>query len=376
MDYREQIDELLTRARSFTHGPTKVALTDEAVRLADSHNDIDAGFRARMQFIEAANFAGQPDRMLVAFSWCQAQVDRFPDRFDMHGFLWRFKWVCSTLENFPQVTLQQIEALFAEMERRYLVYGASLQVVHKKRRDFAIEIGDFEGAKRAHRAMATLKRDSLSDCQACEYNCEILYHNAFGDDARAVAAAQPILDGRYKCAVVPHSTFAKVLVPLLRLGRGREALAFESRGYRLISKNPEDFISTVGRHMTFLALIHNFPRALRYLEKHFQSALMTCSPGWQFNFYRGAKILFEQLRSEGRMKLRLRMPEAFPCKTESNEYTVELLRAWFTDQVMDLARRFDARNGNDYHTRQANESEELMKFATPIPIVNRSGRDA
>lgn len=376
MDYREQIDELLARARSFAHGPIKVALTDEAVGLADSHNDIDAGFLARMQYIEAANFAGQPDRMLVAFSWCQAQVDHFPDRFDMHGFLWRFKWVCSTLENFHQVTLEQIEALFAEMERLYLAYGASLQVVHKKRRDFAIEIGDLENARRAHRSMATLKRDSLSDCQACEYNCEILYHNGFGDDARAMAAAQPILDGRYKCAVVPHSTYAKVLVPLLRLGRGREAVAFESRGYRLISKNPEDFISTVGCHMTFLALTHNFPRALRYLERHFQPALATCSPGWQFNFYRGAKMLFDQLWSEGRMKLRIRMPEAFPGKTESNEYTVEFLRAWFTEQVMELARRFDARNRNNHYTRLANEADELMKFAAPIPIAKHSDRDA
>src|SRR5437870_10345778 len=108
MDYRDQIDEVLGKAQDLGNGPTQYALTDEAVRIADAHGDVDAGFQARQEYIKATMFSGQPDKMLVAFSWCLSQVDRNPERFDRYRLLWQYKWVVNSLPDFPQISLAQI----------------------------------------------------------------------------------------------------------------------------------------------------------------------------------------------------------------------------------------------------------------------------
>jgi hypothetical protein len=51
--YEEQIDELLEQASGLDNGPTKVALLEEAVRLADTHQRPDLGYLHRRMVIEA-----------------------------------------------------------------------------------------------------------------------------------------------------------------------------------------------------------------------------------------------------------------------------------------------------------------------------------
>jgi len=75
-DHRDRIEELVGQASVLDNGAARVALIEEAVRLADAHNDTASGFHARMELVSAAMSAGQPDVMLVAFSWCLSQCDR------------------------------------------------------------------------------------------------------------------------------------------------------------------------------------------------------------------------------------------------------------------------------------------------------------
>src|SRR5438876_12408062 len=111
MDYRDQIADLLDRAKSLGHGPAQAALTGQAVDLADAHQDVEVGFHARQEHVNATMFAGQPDRMLVAFSWLLAQVDRDPTAYDMHRVLWQYKWVVDHLPDFPQIPRAQVEEM-------------------------------------------------------------------------------------------------------------------------------------------------------------------------------------------------------------------------------------------------------------------------
>lgn len=372
MDYRDQIDELLARAEALGHGMGQYALTDEAVRLADSHNDIKAGFHTRLEYIKATMFSGQPDKMLVAFSWCLAQVDADPQRFDLYRLLWQYKWVIGSLPDFPQIERHQIAEMFADMERRFLAYGATPQAVWNKRRGVAIHMGDQESARNAHQMMATLKRDGLSDCLACEMDEAVTYYHFMGDDQTALEKARPILRDRYSCSEVPHTTFAQVLLPLLRLGRGSEAMPYHIRGYRMIAKNPAKFIKQIAEHIKFLALTGNYPRGLRLMEKHLNLGLETCCPAWTFDIYLAMKLLMERLAEAGMVTIRVRTPATFPARTESGEYEVNALRDWFTQQAAELADRFDRRNGNDYHRRRLHESDTLKRYAINLKVPTRT----
>lgn len=368
MDYREQIDDLLARAESMGHGRAQFALTDEAVNLADIHNDVEAGFRARQAYVKAALFSGQPDKMLVAFTWCLAQFDRNPERFDTYRLLWQYKWVVNALPDFPQINRTQIEEMLQDMERRFRADGASLQAIWYMRQSIARKMGNRAASVQAHEQFTSLRRDALSDCKACEMDGRVEHSIFLGDDAEGVRQAQPILQGRYSCTHVPQGTYAKLLLPLLRLGRAAEAMAHHVRGYRMISKNPSEFIPQIAEHITFLALTSNYPRGLRLMEKHLGLALDTCCPAWAFDVFLAIKLLLSRLIEARLSKLRIRVPESFPARNATGEYEIGILHDWFAGRVAELGDQFDARNGNDHHRRRIAAGEQLKRYATVLKV--------
>ena len=116
--YTDQVEELLEQAGDLGHTPAAVAVCEQAVALADSHNDVGLGFAAREALIEAATFAGRPDAAIVAFSWCLAQSDRNPEEFPEGGLLWQYKWIVDNVADFPNISSVQIDELFADMAVR------------------------------------------------------------------------------------------------------------------------------------------------------------------------------------------------------------------------------------------------------------------
>src|SRR5688572_13968343 len=92
LPYTERVEALLEEAEGLSYAPTRVALCEEAVRLADLHNDVPLGYEARMKLVQAASFAGLSEVMLIAYTWCLARYDETPTRFDEHRLLWCMKW--------------------------------------------------------------------------------------------------------------------------------------------------------------------------------------------------------------------------------------------------------------------------------------------
>jgi hypothetical protein len=155
----DAIQELMDQAGQLEEGPAKVALLEEACRLADVHGDLDVGFYVRKELVKASMMAGQPDVMLVAFSWCLAQLDRDPERFDQQDLLWEYKWILAEAPLFPQVNRRQIEDMLADMQRRYEQVGSSLHAVHLLRRDIAQDMGDRKAARAAEAVLKKTRRD-------------------------------------------------------------------------------------------------------------------------------------------------------------------------------------------------------------------------
>ena len=128
-DYREQIDRLLVDSEGLEDGHTKVGLLEEAVRIADTHADVGLGFELRKELLGAALGAGHADQLLVAYSWCLAQVDKDPKKYHTSDLLWEYRWVLSELTAFPQIGREQIESMYEDMVQRYRQAGASMRSV-------------------------------------------------------------------------------------------------------------------------------------------------------------------------------------------------------------------------------------------------------
>ena len=95
----DSVRRMIHECWSMPAGAARVALAEQAIRLADALDDPDLAFDARMTATEAYQRGGEPARTFVTFAWCLAEFDRHPDRYQAwySQLLWYFKYVVSSL---------------------------------------------------------------------------------------------------------------------------------------------------------------------------------------------------------------------------------------------------------------------------------------
>jgi hypothetical protein len=359
---RDQVAELRAQARDLPHGPAQNALLEEAVQLADSVNDVELAYRVRTELIEAVTFSGRPDIMLVAFSWCLAQYDRNPERFDRSEILWKYKWVTSSAGKFPEISRPRLEELLADMERRYREAGSTMHAVSLLRRTLMAHFGEWQRARAANAAFRKRRRDFLSDCPACVASANCDYYRRQRQWARALQAAQPVLGGRLTCAEEPQLTFSRVLRPLFQLGRLEEAKTYQRQGYRLIGR-AHHFVREHAEHLQFMVLIGEMTQAKRMLERHLPAALAIVTDDDRFEFLLAARLWAECLARRGTRSLKVRLPKELPAPDADGSSNVSALGESFAAKSQEIARRFDARNGTSAFQQQIDELPELLRRA-------------
>lgn len=362
MSTYNQIDELRAKANGQPHGPAQVALLEEAVRLADSMEDVDLAYAVRHDLMTSADFSGRPDLMIVAFSWCLAQYDRDPERFNQRGMLWKYKWVIDTSYKFPQISRLRIEHLLGDMERRYREAGSTMHAAALLRRSLFLHFGELDRARTAHAQFLKVARDTLSDCRACVACADCRYYSRQHEWKQAVEAAQPVLQNRLACKEEPHRILANVLRPLFHLGRLDEAKLYHRQGYQLV-RRANHFVSEYAEHLKFLVLVGDRPPAQRLVERHLAGALATVELDEGFQFLLAARLWTDRLLAGGTSKIKLHLPPELPAADANGDTDVAALHEWFTGRAREVAGRFDARNGTAAYQRQIDELPELLRAA-------------
>lgn len=345
----DDIERLLADADGLEDGPAKVAMIEEAARIADTRRDDDAAFRARYELIQAASFAGQPDIMLVSYSWCLAKYDSDPERYDPDGgdilfhLLWRYKWVVGQMPDFPQFGKPQIAQMLADMKLRHKAWGSTLHAYYDECESVALTTDDKAAAVEAHKRFVKTKRDSLSNCPACVQDQLIRYHSFCGRREQAVAAAEPILKRKLTCNSVPHRTYGRLLGILWKLGDLDTAMGYHKVGYPMVARKP-GMIGNVDDHIRFLALTDNLDRAAKLLARHLPTALASTCPNTRYGFLRECRLLLHRLGAAGKSTVPIRMPAGHPLHSEKGTGDVAKVFAWLDAEAKSLAAAFDARN--------------------------------
>jgi hypothetical protein len=366
-DFESEVDELLRQSYRQGAGPAKIALVEGAVRLADAHQRTDLGFATRKELIRAATLCGSPEKAMVAFTWCLGWCDREPERFSEDDILWQYKWIMGNVSEFPQVTREQIDGMAEDMTQRYQRCGRGMRAVHKLRCLIAMDMERHDDARTFQRLWRAAPVERGNDCNACERHHQVSYLLFAGRDERALELAAPIVAGRLRCSEIPHTTLPRLLLPLMSLGRVEEAMNHHLAGYRMVSDNPE-FLTSAARHLRFLVLTLNLPRAVQLFEKHLPWAVETLAPLRRFSFYVAVKLLLEVLSETRHETIAVRLPKCVPVSSEERSIRVADLAAYFNDECRVLAERFDARNGNDEFTRRLDHTTEWKKLIIPHPL--------
>jgi hypothetical protein len=370
-DTLSDVWKILEEAAGLNDGPTKVELLQEAVRLADHQRDIDAGFVARLRLQEAALVCGSADVLLVAYSWCLAQAEKEPERFSLNQVLWRYRWAIVYLPTFPEVPRAKIEDAIADMTERYRSAGASLRPVHLLRWKVAMKLGDGPMAADARRAWSRCRHDWLSDDPQTELVTQIDYHLFRERWAEAAETAAGYIEGRFRDPAYLDSVLSWMPVPLLRLGRMTDAMAVHERGYRLTVRNAA-LVTQAGRHVQFLALTHNFPRAIRLVERYLPYCVGS-DPEDKVEFYPCLLTLLQMLMRTGKDSMRLRLTLTCPGFRPDGRYDLSELERVYQAEASDVCKRYDARDGNEYYARLLAGNCELLSLAVPNPLDRKSG---
>jgi hypothetical protein len=363
---REQVYQLISQSLDFEDGEAQIALREEAVRLADLSGDLKLRYFAREVFVRACIFGGAEERALVAFAWMLAQFDSNPELFDQWAILWKYKWINGVICDFPQVPKTRIYEMIDDLEQRAVRAGYGLRATTNERYRAEKFWDNKEKAIEYFRQLENLPADDLSNCPLCETDEHVSFAIYTGADERALELALPILNGTQKCGSVPHRTYANVLLPLIRLGKQKEALRYHAKGYNQIANNP-GFLDKLSDHLMCLTLTENFGRAIVLVERHYSWTETTKDVFSHFRFFRAASLLFEIL-AEREGSCRLNLPRSFPLYTESGNYDCARLAAWFKQKAETIARRFDARNETDYFMRTLAETPLLKRLVAACAL--------
>lgn len=362
-----EIQRLLRDARGLPHGHGRIALTEQAVALADRARDEEVMFSARIDLVQSATYGGAPEKALTAFAWCLAKVDAAPQRHDEADILWQYKWIADKTPYFPHISLERIDAITDDLAARFEKHAWGSRAALQLRFTTALSTGRLDRARSVFEAWRTAPKGGGDDCAACQQNRLVQYYHVIEDDALLLKSAMPILEGRLRCAEIPHVTLGYVLRPLLRAGRVEEAVAAHKKGYRLVRRGA-DFLGTLSEHLTFLTVTDNRRSALNLFERHLALAMRSWDAVAKLDYGLASRLLLTHLAHQRQAACRLRLPREFPLYREDGRYTPADLAAWFDREARQLAAAFDQRNGNAYRSSLLDASNRDLDRIRPVPL--------
>ena len=358
-NYDEEFDGLVRNYYDAANPRQQLAALEEVVKLADSAGDMHGGYSVRMEMIRCATFAGQKDKAIVAFTWCLAKLDEFPDEFDAYALLWKYKWILENMPTFVQVSKKKIYDLQDDMAKRLTTAGFNLRPIHFLRWCNAMRMGELDRANEYLKLWRETTRDDMADCEACEQNKVVELLGRLKKSVLAIESAAQLLDGSLTCAEIPHLTYGHLIASFVRLGRTKEIIEKQTHWYKLIKDN-EEFLEPVSDHLLLVGASGQFPEAIAMFERHAPWAAETVSDHNRHLFYRSAAVLFQKL-SATQPTIKLQMPSGFDCHRDDGTYQSSDLASWFSTQSRKLASQFDARNENSYYTELIAETDELAE---------------
>ena len=245
----------------------------------------------------------------------------YPNFDDFVDCLWKFKWIVSGVAKSSVIEKEFIDETNEAMLFYYERLELSLASYYKALMNQNIDMGDAREAKANYELWKKLAKDDMGDCEACEASDEIAYLNFIGEHAAALGLAEPILSGELTCSEVPHITYAPILFSMIKTGKIEEAKILLPKAAAAIESNPR-VINQIAPLIEIAVRLDERETALNLARKH------------------SAAIL------EGNDDLNdLRFFIAVSAFGDENDYKI----------AVEIASKFDARNGNTYYSDYLNE---------------------
>lgn len=357
----DEANHAISVVRRMPYGVARTQAAEHQARLVEEEGPVEARAYALSTLVEAYHWGGEVDRSFVAFArllrWYDERPETFDDadRFSLH---WTFKWMVSSLADFPTVGAEQIDRTLADMERRYRLAGLGLDAVAYERFAWARDRGAAD-VEEAFEAWRRSPRDEYSQCEACEPGDQAFWLIETGRVEEGVRLLEATLARDLRCATEPAAMLALAAHAYLELGRADDAVRAYRRAVAELARSDSDMAGARGRLVAVLARAGQPRRALRRLVE--DRALLTGgdTPGSRLAFLLGAGTATHVLRAS--------LPDE-PVDLGVPARTVAELDDWLHAQALELAGAFDARNGTARRTAEVEAAWRAEPAAVTLEL--------
>lgn len=331
------------------HGSARVEAARELWNRAQQDSDPRVRYEAICETLESAMFGGALDYFMVLFPQMVKIKRTHPEAVDLWSYVWRIKWLTTSMTDYPEVPQERIRMAEAEYERELRDAGGSPRTAIYLRWSNALEMGRMDEAESLMAEFMGMRRDSHSDCFACEANALVREALLRDDHKTAESRAADILSGRTRCAEIPHVTLGHLALSAELNDEAEKAAAYHKKGYRLIRSNLK-FVSDAGRHLAYLAATGDHDRALRVLKNHMGWLEQNRTPISHYHFLIGAAAVCQMMGEKRKRPVKLNLPAKWLSAWGDGPMSLAELAEHFEREGQSLSAAFDRRNGNSWHS--------------------------
>ncbi|MDT0016232.1 hypothetical protein QJV03_03415 [Listeria swaminathanii] len=324
MDYFNEKKTVLRMADT----PEKIKALERIITSADAHNDVEIGRWARDFLIDVCLTVGFPKKQLQAFSWLISKWEGEDNDvyIDTEDLLWKYKWVSEHVPTFDEVSKAQIDGLLDDMRVKFEQENYSLRPYYKVCTLAAMRMGDVKKAKELFEKWSNTKEDVLNDCTVCERQDQLHYYYFVKDYEAAKKKAKPIIEGKQRCAEVPHLTYGIMALTYLALGDAEMAQQCFDKGYPLVEQQ-SSLIPPLGQLLRYLVATNQTEKAREVIDTNLETVLQAEGGLDRLIFLQAAYPLFDREKEADLVEMTEALTAKFDARNE-NSYYQDCLNAY------------------------------------------------
>lgn len=329
--------------RAMPHGSARVQAIQQAVKKADDQKDHEWQIIHRFELADELHFYGDCAKTLPIIARATELFEKEPLESHIYDYLFAFYEALSVWDEVPQLSLEQREEVAEKFFYALKRYGYSTSLYHEKQYTQMKREGRFEEAEREYALRFAEEpgvRRTLTRCKACEQSMRILHAMNNKNWQEAIELAKPFFNGTLSCSTQPWCAL-QLLLEFAWYEGNREYVQFLSE--RLLQRLQWD---PAGEESEVLScyILSDVNGGLRAFERTLPKMLQRWSQQERQDYFQSAWLLLSHAARTYKT-LSLSLPKTFALYKESGEYDTAELAHWFHTAALDIAKKFDDRNG-------------------------------
>lgn len=362
-------ERLKDQYKAMPHGSARVQAIQKAVKKADDQKDHAWQIIHRFELADELHFYGDCAKTLPIIARATELFEQEPLESYVYDYLFAFYEALDVWNEVPQLSLEQREQVAEKFFYALKRYGYSTSLYHERQYMQRRREGRFEEAEREYELRFTQEpgvHKTLTQCKACEQGMRILHALNSQNWQEAMELAKPILDGTLSCRTEPWCALNLLFEFAWSQGNRADVQFF---GERLLQRLAWDPYAQESDVLCCYILSH-IKEGLKALERTLPEIPQKWSQQERQDYFQSVWLLLTRAAQTDET-LSLSLPKEFALYREDGRYNAAELARWFYEQALDIAKKFDQRNGYPYYQNQMEKAGQGLRAMMAQEISNQ-----